>query len=141
MNDVLPDRSQRCLLYSLAIMLETNFLSAIKIWAAMAWADGVISAEEAVAMKAIIKVGKLTDDERKTASAWLDTKVELDTAGLGEMSDDDKRTLYLSAAQVAAIDSDIADAERAFLARLRKALAIDDATAAEIHAQIPNLAR
>jgi uncharacterized membrane protein YebE (DUF533 family) len=121
-------------------MLENNFLSAIKIWAAMAWADGVISAEEALAMKAIIQVGKLSDDDRATALSWLDAKVELDTAGLDEMSDEDKRTLYLSAAQVAAIDNDVADAEKAFLARLRTALAIDDATAKEVHDAIPHLA-
>ncbi len=121
-------------------MLENNFLAAIKIWAAMAWADGVISAEEALAMKAIIQVGKLTDDDRKTALAWLDEKVELDTTGLGDMSEADKRTLYLSAAQVAAIDNEVADAEKAFLARLRKALVIDDVAAKEIHDEIPHLA-
>lgn len=119
--------------------MDKNLFSAIKIWAAAAWADGVVSEEEALAMKSIIQVGQLSETERETALGWLDHKVDLDPTGLAELSDEDKRTLYLSAAQVAAIDREVAAEEKAFLARLRRALELDDATAAEIHASIPAL--
>jgi uncharacterized membrane protein YebE (DUF533 family) len=120
-------------------MSENTFLDAVKIWAAMAWADGVISSEETVAMKAIIRVGKLTEEERATALGWLENKVDLESEDLAKLSQDSKRRIYLSAARVAAIDKDVADAERQFLERLRNALGIDEAAAREIHRTVPNM--
>ena len=120
-------------------MSENNFLDAVKIWAATAWADGVISDEEAVAMKAIIKVGMLSDEERATALGWLESKVDLESEDLGKLSADSRNRIYLSAARVAAIDKDVAEAERKFLARLRDALGIDEAQAKKIHDTVPNM--
>jgi len=120
-------------------MSQNNFFDAVKIWAAMAWADGVVSEEEALAMKSIIKVGMLSAEERKTALSWLENKVELETEELGKLSKESRRRIYLSATRVAAIDKDVADAELKFLKRLRDALGIDDALAKEIHASVPNM--
>jgi uncharacterized membrane protein YebE (DUF533 family) len=120
-------------------MSDNNFLDAVKIWAAMAWADGVVSDEEALAMKSIIKVGMLSAEERETALGWLETKVELESEDLGKLSKDSRRRIYLSAARVAAIDKDVAEAELKFLQRLRDALDIDEDLAKEIHAEVPNM--
>jgi len=120
-------------------MSQNNFLDAVKIWAAMAWADGVVSDEEALAMKSIIKVGMLSDEEREIALGWLENKVELESEDLGKLTKDSRRRIYLSAARVAAIDKDVAEAEIKFLQRLRDALDIDEAMAKEIHGQVPNM--
>lgn len=112
---------------------ESKFLAAVHVWAAAAWADGVIADEEALALKAIISVAKLSDDEKATALGWLDQKVELDDVKIADIPEDNRRNIYSAALGVIAIDKDVASAEKSFLDRLRKALEIDDATAAELH--------
>ncbi|MEM9490210.1 MAG: DUF533 domain-containing protein [Myxococcota bacterium] len=120
---------------------ETQFLSVIRVWAALAWADGIISEAESVAMRRLIAAADLSDEERSTALSWLDSKVELDTTNIASLTDQARRGIYRAAAQLAAVDLDVAEAEVSFLQRLRTGLKIADDVAAEIEASIPGYRR
>lgn len=114
---------------------EGTFLSAVHIWAAAAWADDVLADEEVLALKAIISVAKLSDDERATALGWLENKVALDDVNIAALADDNRANIYAAALGVVAIDKDVAPAERKFLETLGKALSLDEATTKSLHDQ------
>lgn len=122
-------------------MAESQYLSVIRIWAAVAWADGVIADAEAAAMKRLIKSADLTDEQRETAMGWLTEKVELDTENIADLSDEARKGIYRAAARLAAVDLDVAEEERNFLGRLREGLGLDDDTVAEIESSIPALSK
>ncbi len=113
---------------------EGAFATAVKVWAAAAWADGVISPEEALVMRAIISSAKLTDDEKQTANGWLEQKVELADVELSNVAVHDREHIYAAALGVVAIDKEQAEGETVFLGRLREALEIDEGTAKRMHA-------
>ena len=110
---------------------SNHLLTAVKLWAAAAWADGVIVEAEAMTMRAIIAAAKLTDEERALASTWLETKVNLEEVGLARIPREERLHIYSVACGVATMDKDVAADERAFLDRLAGALQIDDADAAK----------
>ena len=122
-------------------MAESQFLSVIRVWAALAWADGVIADAEAAAMKRLIAGAELGDDDRKTALAWLENPVELETAGVANLAEDARRGIYRAAVRLAAVDLEVADAEKAFLLRLRTGLAISNEVAEAIEANVPGASR
>jgi hypothetical protein len=97
----------------LAAMAENQFLSVIRTWAAMAWADGVVVAAEALAMRKLIESAELTAADRTTAMGFLDTKVELDTTNLAALSVDARKGVYKAACRLAAVDRDLAEPEKA----------------------------
>jgi uncharacterized membrane protein YebE (DUF533 family) len=105
-------------------MAETQFLSVIRLWAALAWADGVVKPAEATALRRLIDAAELTDDERVHAQGFLARKVELDPTNLEGLSVDSRQGIYRAACRLAAVDRDVADVERSFLAALRSALAV-----------------
>jgi uncharacterized membrane protein YebE (DUF533 family) len=111
---------------------ESKFLAAVQVWAAAAWADGVIAEEEALALKAIISVARLTDDEKTRALGWLENKVDIEDVKVADIPEDNRRNIFSAALGVIAIDKDVAAAEKKFLDRLRTALEIDEETAAEL---------
>ena len=113
-------------------MADNPYVSVIKVWAAMVWADGVLTPEESAAMRRLIRSADLTDGERATAYGFLDAKVELDTAAVRSFSAAEREGIYRAAVQLSAIDDDIADSEIDFLTRLRAGLHIDDETAERI---------
>jgi uncharacterized membrane protein YebE (DUF533 family) len=120
-------------------MAETQFLSVIRVWAALAWADGVIAESEATAMKRLITSAQLTDEERAAAIGFLESRVDLDTTNLADLSSDAKKGIYRAACRLAAVDHDVAAAERIFLGRLREGLAIPDDVAREIEQSVPGV--
>ena len=120
-------------------MGESQYLSVIRIWAAVAWADGVIADAEAAAMKRLVEGADLTAEERDTALGWLENKVELDTANVSGLSEEARHGIYRAAARLAAVDLDVADEEKSFLERLREGLEIDEATAKDIVKAVPAL--
>lgn len=113
---------------------SNHLLTAVKLWAAAAWADGVVVEAEAMTMRAIIAAAKLTDQERALASTWIESKVSLEEVGLAKIPRDERLHIYSVACGVTAMDKDVAAAERAFLDRLAKALQIDDADAQKARA-------
>jgi len=121
-------------------MAESQFLSVIRVWAAMAWADGVIADAEAHALRRLIGAAELDDEERPIAYRFLDQRVELDTVGVEALSEDARRGIYRAAARMAVLDGAIAPQERMLLDRLRGHLGLAEAVARDIEAVIPGLA-
>lgn len=117
---------------------ESQFVAIIRVWAAMAWADGIIAEAEAIGLRRLIeRTNALTEEERQTALGFLDNRVELDAARLAELNPELRKGVYRAAVRLAAIDQHIADSERTLLLRLREALALDEATARELESSVP----
>jgi uncharacterized membrane protein YebE (DUF533 family) len=114
-------------------MSEQNpVMMVIKVWAALTWADGVISKPEAIAMRRLIGIADLADGDRLRALGFLESEVALDTAGLDELEAPAREGIYRAAVKLSAIDDDITDSEIDFLTKLRRGLGLDDATAEKI---------
>ncbi len=101
-----------------------HLLTAIKTWAAVAWADGKLVEAERITMKAIIAASKISDEERKIATTWLDEPVKLADVALDRIPPDERVHIFSVACGVSAMDKDIAAAERVFLDKLATALGI-----------------
>lgn len=115
---------------------ESQYLSVLRVWAAMAWADGVITDSERTAMKRLIAVAELSSAERDTARGWLESPVEVDAAGLAGLSGEARTGIYRAAVRLAGVDLELAPEELRFLERLRAGLGIDDDRAREIEAAV-----
>ena len=121
-------------------MEESPYLSVIRVWAAAAWADGVIDDAEAAAMKRLVAVADLSEQERATAHTWLETKVELETDSIAGLSDSAREGIYRAAVRLAAVDRDVATEELTFLSRLRDGLTLSEGTAKQIESGVPGFA-
>jgi uncharacterized membrane protein YebE (DUF533 family) len=106
-----------------------HLLTAVKTWAAVAWADGKLVESERTTMRAIILASKLTDPERAIAATYLDEPVQLADLDLDRIPPADRLHIYSVACGVSAMDKDIAAAERIFLDKLATALSISPADA------------
>ncbi len=122
-------------------MAESQFLSVIQVWAALAWADGKIADAEAAAIRRLIESADLEEPDRQTALSWLETPVELETEQVAALGEEARRGVYRAAARLAAVDLDVAREERSFLERLRIGLGLDNETTTAIEAVIPGLKR
>jgi len=120
-------------------MADSQLLTVIRIWAAMAWADGVIAEAEASALRRLIANAKLEGEALAQAEGYLDTRTELDETGLDELSTDSRAGIYRAACRVAALDREVADSERAMLVKLRDALHLTLDSAREIEAGVPGV--
>ncbi|MCA9675960.1 MAG: DUF533 domain-containing protein [Kofleriaceae bacterium] len=108
---------------------QDYLLTAFKVWAAAAWADGVIVDAERATMQAIIAASKLSDEQRAVATGWLAAPVTVDDAELAKIPEHERLHIYSVACGVAAMDRDVAAAEQAFVERLATALGISKADA------------
>jgi uncharacterized membrane protein YebE (DUF533 family) len=108
-----------------------HLVTAVKIWAAAAWADGVVVESEAMTLRAIIAVAKLTDEQRATAVRWIDTRVTLEDVDVKNIPAADRVHIFSVACGMVAFDQKVAAEERGFLERLAKALDLSAADAAQ----------
>jgi uncharacterized tellurite resistance protein B-like protein len=115
---------------------ESQYLSVIRVWAAMAWADGVMAESEAEAIRRLIAVAELTGDERATADSFLNGRVELETASISGLSDAARAGIYRAALRLAMVDQDVADEELQMLSRIREGLGLSAEAAKEIRDQL-----
>ncbi|HYU16312.1 MAG TPA: hypothetical protein VEL05_09580 [Candidatus Acidoferrum sp.] len=115
---------------------ESPYLSVLRVWAALAWADGVVAPAEAEALRRLIAVAPIEEPERDVALGWLDEPLELDASRLRALGHDSRHRVYQAAVRLARIDLNLATQERALLERLREELAIDPATAADIESRL-----
>lgn len=122
-------------------MAESQMLTVIRVWAAIALADGVIAPAEADGFRRLIDAATLSDDERALARSFLLEKVELTEATLDHLSNDARAGIYRAACRMALVDSEVAPAERALLERLRSKLAIPGDVAKQLEAQVPGFSR
>jgi uncharacterized membrane protein YebE (DUF533 family) len=120
-------------------MGDSQFLTVIRIWAAMAWADGVLAEAEASALRRLISGAQLDEAEAAQAKSWLESRIDLGDEGLAEMSPDAKGGIYRAACRMAALDREVAQSERSMLARLRDALGLSLDAAREIEAGVPGV--
>lgn len=112
---------------------ESHYLSVIRVWAALAWADGVIQPAEAAAIRRLVaRAPMLSQEEREAAQGFLQRKVELLPETLTGLSPQLRAGVYRAALQLAHIDQVFAEEERSFLLRLRQALDLDPDTADQI---------
>jgi len=116
--------------------VESQHLSVIRVWAALAWADGVITKPEGSALRRLISAAnELTDEERAQALAYLDTRVDLDTSKLGDLGHEAREGIYRAAVRLAHIDREFTETERSLLRRLGHGLCLDDATARRVESE------
>jgi uncharacterized membrane protein YebE (DUF533 family) len=115
---------------------ESPYMSVLRVWAALAWADGVVAPAEAEALRRLIAVAPIEEAERATALAWLDEPIELDTSKVRKLGIESRHGVYQAAVRLARIDLNLASQERALLERLRVALDIDEPTAAAIESRL-----
>ncbi|MDB4958206.1 MAG: hypothetical protein JWO36_5775 [Myxococcales bacterium] len=120
-------------------MAESQILSVIRVWAAIAWADGVLAESEADGLRRLIRGADLTPDERAAATQLLDARVELPDVYLAELNPESRRGIYRAACRMAVVDHVFAHAERKMLDSLQKVLGIPIEIAKEIEADIPGM--
>ena len=120
-------------------MAESQFLTLIRTWAAVAWADGKIADAEREALKRLIDGAELTAADRELATSFLTTRIDLSEVGVDGLSPDARRGIYKAACRMAAVDREVASSERAILVRLRDTLGIAADDASEIEASIPGV--
>lgn len=120
-------------------MAESQILSVIRMWAAVAWADGVMSETEAESLGRLIRHADLTDDERTAAREFLAARTELPETYLTNLTPDARRGVYRAACRMAVVDQEFSVTERALLDRLRNLLGIPVDLAQQIEAEVPGL--
>ncbi len=113
-------------------MAESSYLSVIRVWAAMAWADGKVVKQEKAALERLIAGAELTEGERAVALGFLDERVELDVKDFDDLSAPAREGVYRAACKLSTIDKNVDDKERALLAKLRGVLALDPVVAGKI---------
>jgi uncharacterized membrane protein YebE (DUF533 family) len=121
-------------------MAESQILSVIRMWAAIAWADGVIAEAEADGLRRLIRTAELTPEEREAAGKMVEERVYLPDALMASaLTPEAKRGIYRAACRMAAMDHVFAAAERVMLDRMRFQLQLDDAVADDIERDVPGL--
>lgn len=120
-------------------MAESQILNVIKVWAAVAWADGMLAEAEAEGMRRLIRTADLTNDERASALSYLDTRTELPELYLKNLNPESRRGIYRAACRMALVDHVFAHAERKLLDRLKDVLGIPNDIAQEIEADVPGM--
>lgn len=121
-------------------MAESQILSVIRMWAAVAWADGVMTETEVDSLSRLIRTAELTDEERAAALGFIDTRTGLPETYLTNLSPEARRGIYRAACRMAVVDHVFSVTERALLDRLRNLLGVPTDVALEIEADIPGVA-
>jgi tellurite resistance protein len=118
---------------------ESQILSVIRMWAAVAWADGVMSETELESLSRLIRTADLTDDERAAARSFLETKTGLPETYLTNLTPEARRGVYRAACRMAVVDHVFSATERALLDRMRSLLGVPLEVAQEIEAEVPGV--
>src|SRR5262245_57613819 len=118
---------------------ESPILSVIRMWAAVAWADGVMSETETESLSRLIRTADLTDDERTAARTFIETRTGLPETYLTNLTPEARRGIYRAACRMAVVDHVFSVTERALLDRMRNLLGVPADIAAEIEAEVPGV--
>ncbi|GEM_PF-1537063 len=122
---------------TIAPMSHPQSMSMLRLLAALSWADGVMAEAERMALGRLIAATDLDDEERAEASRWISSEIEMDEAGLADLSENRRLATYQAAVRMAYSDEELSDSERTFLDRVRTTLEISEADAAEIEDGMP----
>ncbi len=120
---------------------ESPLLTVITMWAAVAWADGVLADAEADSLHRLIAGAHLGDVERAAAIRLLEAPVALPAGTVMAMSPEARTGVYRAACRIALVDLRFARSERTILHRLRDLLTIPADVATEIEADVPGMAQ
>jgi len=120
-------------------MAESQIMSVIRVWAAIAWADGVLAEAEAEGLRRLIATAELTAEERTQARTFLDERCTLPEAYMDTLKPEARRGIYRAACRMAVVDHVFAATERTMLDNLSKQLGISSDVAREIEADVPGL--
>jgi uncharacterized tellurite resistance protein B-like protein len=118
---------------------ESPILSVIRMWAAVAWADGVMSETETESLSRLIRTADLTEGERAAARTFIETRTGLPETYLTNLSPDARRGVYRAACRMAVVDHVFSVTERAMLDRMRNLLGVPAEIAREIEAEVPGV--
>lgn len=118
---------------------DSQILTVIRVWAALAWADGVLAEAEAEGLRRLIRNADLTADERTAATAFLTDKTDLPEVYLHNLNPESRRGIYRASCRMAVVDHVFAHAERRMLDRLQVLLGIPPEIALEIEADVPGM--
>jgi uncharacterized membrane protein YebE (DUF533 family) len=116
-------------------MAENVYLQVIRVWAALAWADGKMVKPERQALERLIASAELSEGERAVALGYLDESQVMDVKDFDGLSAHAREGVYRAACKLSAIDKHVADSERALLGRLKKILGLDEHLAKAIETQ------
>lgn len=120
---------------------ESPLLTVITMWAAVAWADGVLAPAEADSLHRLIDGAQLGDAERAAATRLLAAPVALPVGTVMAMSPESRKGVYRAACRIALVDLRFARSERSTLHKLRDLLTIPADVAIEIEADVPGMAQ
>lgn len=118
---------------------ESQILQVIRVWAAIAWADGALEPAEADGLRRLLRSADLTPGEREAASRFLTEPVNMPDSYLTSLSPLARRGVYRAACRIAVVDHVFTHTERRLLERLRDLLGIAPEGAKEIEAEVPGL--
>ena len=108
-------------------------LRILRLWAAAAWADGVLHPTEAAALKRFIEASDdLSADDRKEAFRLLDGPTAVDVAEVRALRPEAREGVYRAALDIVRLDRVVVPEEEAFLKRLRLVLDLDEKILARI---------
>jgi len=120
---------------------EEMFLEVVRLWAATAWADGVIADNEQRLLVGVIGGANVGEATREAALRFLAEPRGLEDAPIDHLGENERRGVYRTACKLTTVDGETAAIERAFLERLRGHLGLDEAAATEIEQQFLKLGR
>ncbi len=120
-------------------MAESQILSVIRMWAAVAWADGLLAEAEAESLRRLIRSADLSSEERAEALQTLEGEVKLPATYLTSLDADARRGIYRAACRMAVVDHVFHASERMTLDKLRGLLGVPEDVAREIEADLPEL--
>jgi uncharacterized membrane protein YebE (DUF533 family) len=120
-------------------MGETQILSVIRVWAAVAWADNMLAEAEAEGLRRLIRGSDLSTEERGRAMGFLEQRVDLPDLYMKNLNPESRRGIYRAACRMAMVDHVFAHAERKMLDRLQGLLGIPLEIAQEIEADVPGM--
>lgn len=109
----------------------------LRLLATVSWSDGEIALEEAEGLERLINASDLDASERATALTWLNKPVTLESPGIAGLSENQRLATYKAAVRMAYSDNELAPEERTTLDRIRDALGLSVAQAAEIESEMP----
>jgi uncharacterized membrane protein YebE (DUF533 family) len=108
-------------------------LRILRLWAAAAWADGVLHPAEAAALRRFIEASDdLSADQRQEALRLLDGPPAVDVAEVRALRPEAREGVYRAALDIVRLDRVVAPEEEAFLKRLRLVLDLDEKIVARI---------
>ena len=118
---------------------ESLILNVIRVWAAIAWADGALAPAEADGLRRLVSSADLTDQERAAAARFVSEPVAMPGTYLTSLTPHARRGVYRAACRVAVVDHVFTQNERRMLDRVRDLLGIGEEDARDIEAEVPGL--